>query len=82
MRLRVLAAVIILAGAAVAQTFTGTITGLVTDASGAAVPGAEILVVNTDTGLRTSVATDARGNYAATQLPRGNYRAEAVAKGF
>lgn len=82
MSIKSLATLLVLAGAAAAQTFTGTITGLVTDASGAAIPGAEILVVNTDTGIRTSVATDGSGNYAAPQLPRGNYRVEAVAKGF
>lgn len=82
MTIRLAFAAVLLLGSAWAQTFTGTITGLVTDSSGAVIPGAEITVLNTDTGIRTTVATDASGNYAATQLPRGNYRVEAVASGF
>lgn len=65
-----------------AQSTTGSITGVVTDSSGALLPGAEVTVVNTDTNLRSNVTTDAGGNYTAPLLPRGNYTLEVSAKGF
>ncbi|MBI4891974.1 MAG: TonB-dependent receptor [Acidobacteria bacterium] len=65
-----------------AQSITGSITGIVTDSSGAFVPGAEIVVVNTETNLRSTAQTDASGNYTVTLLPRGQYTVEVSAKGF
>ena len=41
-----------------AQTVTGSITGTVTDPSGAVVPGAEVVAVNTATGVRTPVKSN------------------------
>lgn len=64
------------------QSITGTITGTVTDSSGAAVPGARVTIANTDTNMTVTVETDAAGNYTATLLPRGNYALEVTATGF
>jgi hypothetical protein len=64
------------------QSITGTITGTVTDSSGAAVPGARVTIANTDTNVTVTVETDAAGNYTATLLPRGNYALEVTATGF
>ena len=57
---------------AVAQTVTGTILGLVTDPSGAVVPGATVTATNQSTGFMRSVNTDPEGNYRITfSQPRG-----------
>jgi hypothetical protein len=68
---------------AVAQDITGSISGSVLDATGAAVPGAKVTVTNTDRNavLRTST-TDTSGNYVATFLDAGHYSITVEAKGF
>jgi hypothetical protein len=65
-----------------AQSITGSITGVVTDASGAIVPNAEIVVLNKGTNVRSAVRSDANGNYTVPLLPRGDYRVEVSAPGF
>jgi hypothetical protein len=67
---------------AMAQTTTGSIVGSVTDNSGAVVPGAAIVVLNTDTGSTNKTATDSSGNYVVTPLPVGHYSVTVEAKGF
>jgi hypothetical protein len=52
-----------------AQFDTGTIAGSVTDASGAAVPHAAVVVTNVGTGLQKSVTTDQSGNFVASDIP-------------
>jgi uncharacterized surface anchored protein len=53
---------------------TGAITGTVLDPSGAVVAGAEVSIVNQDTGALTrTIKTDANGSFTATLLPVGNY---------
>ena len=61
---------------------TATITGTVTDASGAVVSGVSIDVINTDTSATRNVRSDGSGNYIAPALPVGRYRVEATAQGF
>jgi hypothetical protein len=68
--------------ALVAQTVTGTITGVVTDPSGAVVAGASVLAHNTDTGVDSSVTTNAAGLYRIQFLPIGRYEVTVEAKGF
>ncbi|HET8547963.1 MAG TPA: TonB-dependent receptor, partial [Bryobacteraceae bacterium] len=65
-----------------AQSITATLTGTVTDSSGALVPNAEVTITNTETGVRTAVTTDRRGGYTAALLPRGQYNLEVSAPGF
>jgi hypothetical protein len=50
-----------------AQTGSGTITGTVTDASGAVVPGATVSIENPVSGLARSAKTDGAGHYAHRQ---------------
>ena len=72
----------LLAGVCSAQSITGSISGVVTDSSGATIPGAAITVMNLDTNIKTTVTTEASGSYTASNLPRGNYRMEVSAAGF
>jgi hypothetical protein len=62
---------------------TGSISGTVTDPSGAAVPGTAITLSNPDTGLTRKTTTDAVGSYEFLAVPVGaNYVIEAEAAGF
>jgi hypothetical protein len=65
-----------------AQTFTGTILGAVTDASGSAVPAAKVTVTNVATNLPVEAATDQGGNFRFSLLPPGGYKLEVSAPGF
>ncbi len=65
-----------------AQSITGSITGVVTDSTGAVIAGAEVTVTNIGTNIRSSAKTDGTGNYTVALLPRGEYKVEVVATGF
>src|SRR5947209_17134590 len=65
-----------------AQSFRGGISGAVTDSSGAALPGVEVVVTSPQTGLTRTVATDDAGNYAIPELPIGRYDISVKKQGF
>jgi Carboxypeptidase regulatory-like domain/TonB dependent receptor len=67
----------------VAQTAgVGNIAGTVTDTSGAAVPGASVVVTNVDTGVSRSITTGSDGSYSATFLQPGHYEVVLGGGGF
>src|SRR5438128_1429967 len=66
----------------VAQTDTARLTGTVTDASGAVVPGASITVTNTGTLRAVTVTSEADGNFVVAALPPGAYQVEVKQAGF
>src|SRR5579875_2260144 len=59
-----------------------SITGTVTDVSGAAVPGARVTVVEVNTGQHRVALTNSQGNYVVPFLPVGTYRVLANKAGF
>ena len=65
--------VLYVAAPALAQTSTGTISGVVTDASGGVVAGAEVTVTSVATGLARSLIASESGRYAALILSPGMY---------
>jgi len=67
---------------ALSQTVTGSITGVVTDSSGAVVPGAHVTALNTGTGVKTEAQTNESGTYAIRFLPIGPYTVSVAAPGF
>src|SRR5579875_3125171 len=69
-------------GFCVEQVSRGTITGIVTDPSGAVVPGVEITVTNVATGVTNHVTTNSSGSYAVPLLPTGTYNVTAEKTGF
>lgn len=69
-------------GSAWAQTVTGSITGQVTDPSGAVVSGATVTAENTATGVKTTATTNAVGVYNIRFLPIGTYQVAVTASGF
>ena len=58
---------------AFAQSDRGTITGTVTDASGARIPGVAVVITNTGTGTKSQTVTTETGNYTIPALPVGTY---------
>lgn len=73
-----------LAPAAFAQTqsINGSLRGTVTDATGAPIPGASVVIRNVDTGYTRSITADDAGLYLAPALPIGTYSVAATFKGF
>jgi hypothetical protein len=65
-----------------AQTITGTISGAVTDASGAVVAGATVTVVNLGTNQKRTATTSKSGNFDVPDLAIGKYKVTATAEGF
>jgi hypothetical protein len=65
-----------------AQTVTGSITGEVTDPTGAVVPKAQVTAENVDTGVKTQVTTNGDGVYSIRFLPIGHYKVVVEANGF
>lgn len=73
---------VLLCGALTAQTPTGTITGTVTDESGAVVPNAKVTITNQATGSARTVLANAEGLYSAPALPPGTYEVRCEQEGF
>lgn len=63
-------------------SITGSISGVVTDASGAVLAGVTVVATETQTGVRTSVTTDAKGFYNLPALAVGTYDLEINHPGF
>ena len=61
---------------------TGSITGTVTDPTGAVVSGAKVVITNTGTGQALNLAANAGGAYASGPLDPGPYKVQVSAKGF
>src|SRR5580692_4072726 len=61
---------------------TSAIIGQVSDASGAAVPGATVTATHKETGLRRSASTDDSGRFNFPQLKPGTYSVKVEAEGF
>lgn len=80
--LRVLGLSLLIGAAASAQQVTGTITGAVTDKSGAVIGNAQLKLSSTATGLLRTAPSDAEGNFRFLLLPVGTYTLEATAPGF
>lgn len=67
---------------AAAQSTNGTMSGIVLDSSGQAIPGADIEIVNDATGVRYPGRTNGEGIYAVPNLPPGPYRLQVSKLGF
>ncbi len=65
-----------------AQSFRGSISGTVTDATGAVVPQAHVTLKSAGAGLSREATTNAEGVYALPDLPPGTYTLTVSAAGF
>jgi carboxypeptidase family protein/TonB-dependent receptor-like protein len=75
-------AVLLLAAMSAFAQSTATLTGTVTDQTGAVIPSAQVAATNQETNLRRTTATDATGNFQIPFLPSGRYRVEVEAPGL
>src|SRR5262245_58604563 len=65
-------------GAGSAQDAVGTLTGVVTDATGAPLAGAFVQMKNAERRLSFMVITQAQGKYTNNRLPAGKYVVQAI----
>src|SRR5260370_27079676 len=65
-----------------AQVTGATLSGTITDASGAVIANAQVSIKNTATGITKDTTTDSAGFYTAPNLPAGPYEAKVTAAGF
>jgi hypothetical protein len=69
-------------GKCLSQTVSGSITGQVSDPSGALVSGAIVTAENVETSVKTTATTNSAGLYIIRFLPIGSYRLTVEFKGF
>src|SRR5262245_15615749 len=79
---RVLAAALSIGGLLFGQSDRATITGTITDPSGATMPGVLVTATNIATSVRTETRTSADGVYSIPYLVLGSYRVSAELPGF
>ena len=79
---RVLCAVAVLCAASAWASVGGSIAGTVKDPSGRVVPGADVTIRESSTGLAYRAHTDSRGHYNFPVLPVGHYELRVQASGF
>jgi hypothetical protein len=65
-----------------AQTGAATLTGIVSDQSGAPVPGTTVTATKQDTNVAYTTVSNEAGNYTLTSLPLGTYVVKAELSGF
>lgn len=69
-------------GGATAQSGTSSISGMVKDSSGGFIPGAQVTVINEDTGVAVDSITNEEGVYRVGALVPGRYRIQVDLSGF
>jgi hypothetical protein len=65
-----------------AQVVGGTLSGTVSDPSGAVIPNAEVVIRNDDTGTQRSLSTNGYGGFSAPSISVGSYTIVVEAPGF
>jgi hypothetical protein len=74
--------VLLLSSVAFAQSGAATITGTALDQSGAAIPGAQIVLTDVASGVNWRTQTNETGSFSLTSVPAAVYNLEASAPGF
>ena len=82
MKLSLVAVLALFTTAAFCQEYRGTISGSITDATGAMVAGAKVAVTETQTGTKTETTSDNAGQYAVPFLTPGDYQISVRFQGF
>ncbi|MGC1294157.1 MAG: carboxypeptidase-like regulatory domain-containing protein, partial [Alloacidobacterium sp.] len=78
-----LCALVCVSGPSLAQsTNSGDIRGLVTDTTGALIPGTKVTVLNVDTGVSKDYFTNSEGIYDTSSIVAGNYKITFIREGF
>ncbi|MGD0128728.1 MAG: carboxypeptidase regulatory-like domain-containing protein [Terriglobia bacterium] len=81
-RLFALAVLLVLVSTLARAAVTGSISGTVTDPTGAIMPGVSVVALDTDTGIQTTTQTNSAGFYNFPALPTGHYEIRITEKGF
>src|SRR5205085_10661383 len=76
------ALLVLLTPHAAAQVYSGSLTGVVTDASGAAVPKATAVLTDEEKGFTTAAKTDSEGRFVLRNLAPGRYGLTVSAPGM
>jgi hypothetical protein len=74
--------IFVLAATAFGQSDRGTITGAVTDQSGAVIPGVPVIATNVATGVSFNTQTTETGNFTILSVPVGSYSLRVEKAGF
>src|ERR1700732_1317712 len=77
-----LAAVSVFPSQTHAQSFRGSLRGIVTDVSGGVISGARITARNLGTGETRDVTSEPHGSYSFVEMPAGDYEVTTLAPGF
>src|SRR5258708_20534287 len=64
------------------QAYFGTVSGILTDATGAVVPGAKVILTDQQKGFKFNTTSESSGSYLFRSIPAGVYTVSADAKGF
>ena len=64
------------------QSPTGTVSGIILDPSGAAIAGADVLIINDATAVQYPGKTNSEGYYVVSNIPPGTYRIQVSNSGF
>src|SRR5436190_18752975 len=67
---------------AFSQAVSGSLLGTVTDASGATVPNAQVVMTETNTGVSRATRTGEAGNFVFGDVPQGTYSVSVEVTGF
>src|SRR5437879_13471243 len=81
-RLTIATAIFVLAGQAAAQEFRASISGKVTDSTGATIAGAEVVVTSVERSTPFRTLSNGAGRYVLEFLPPGRYSLTAAEPGF
>jgi Carboxypeptidase regulatory-like domain/TonB dependent receptor len=65
-----------------AQGYFGTVSGILTDPSGAVIPNAKVTLLDEQKGFQFSTTSNAEGRYLFASIPPGNYTVSAEIQGF
>jgi hypothetical protein len=82
LRLKALLTLIALPASVLAQSFTASVRGVVTDASHSAIPDAKVTITDTERNVSQKVTTDSAGRYVFAALPPGRYTLGVESQGF
>src|SRR5215813_5523209 len=74
--------ILLMAGVSYGQRTTATFTGIVTDSSGAVLPGAEVQMINEGTAAATQQLTSETGEFLFDFVPAGIYTLKILMPGF
>jgi hypothetical protein len=80
--LLIAAAFVVPSANARAQELYGSVVGVVKDAQGGVLPGASVVIVNRNTGLKREATTNHEGGYSFANLPGGTYDVRVTMNGF